>query len=114
MEEEVDPQLEVEVVQKTMLHERCEADGHVTDNTGLEGDPVDFNRYNKVDGLCLGSHHEYSKNHREDQDQVAVDEWHSNRAKMLSKVRMAKLMRICSRMLSNSVPSLIRVRIIKI
>ena len=31
------PQLEVEAVQKIGLHEQCEADDHVTDNTGLEG-----------------------------------------------------------------------------
>ena len=53
----------MEAVQKTGLHEQCEADGHVTDNTGLEGDPIDYSRYNKVDNLCLGGHHEYSWNH---------------------------------------------------
>ena len=65
MEAEADPQLEVESVQKTRLHEKCKADGQVTDNTSLEGDPIGYNRYNKVVGLCLGDHHEYSENHRE-------------------------------------------------
>ena len=65
MEAEDGPQLEVEAVQKTGLHEQCKADDHVTDNTGLEGDPVDYSRYNKVDGLCLSGHHEYSRNHCE-------------------------------------------------
>ena len=51
MEAEVDPQLEVEAVQKTGLHEQCESDDHVIDNAGLEGDPIDYNRYNKVVGL---------------------------------------------------------------
>ena len=46
------------MVQKTGLHEQYEADGHVTDNTGLEGDPINYSRYNKVNGLCLGGHHE--------------------------------------------------------
>ena len=64
MEAEANPQLEVEAVQKTGLHEQCEADDHVTDNTSLEGDLVDYSRYNKVAGLCLGGHHEYSGNHR--------------------------------------------------
>ena len=53
------------MVQKTGLHEQYEADGHVTDNTGLEGDPINYSRYNKVNGLCLGGHHELSGNHRE-------------------------------------------------
>ena len=62
---EADPQLEVEALQKTGLHEQCEADDYVTYNTGFEGDLVDYNRYNKVVGLCLSDHHEYSGNHRE-------------------------------------------------
>ena len=53
------------MVQKTRPHEQCEADGHVTDNTGLECDPVDYSRYNKVVVLCIGCHHEHSRNHRE-------------------------------------------------
>ena len=57
--------MELEVVQKTRLHEQCEADDHVIDNTGLKGDLVDYNMYNKVTGLYLGGHHEYSGNHRE-------------------------------------------------
>ena len=40
-------------------------DNHVTDNTVLECDPVDYSRYNKVVGPCLGGHHEYSRNHHE-------------------------------------------------
>ena len=40
-------------------------DDHVIDNTDLEGDPVDYSRYDKVAGLCLGGHHEYSGNHCE-------------------------------------------------
>ena len=35
----VEPQLEVEAVQKTKSYEQCEADDHVTDNTSLECDP---------------------------------------------------------------------------
>ena len=57
MEAEVDPQLEVEAVWKTGLHEQCEVDDLVIDNIGLEGDPIDYNMYNKVVGLCLGGHH---------------------------------------------------------
>ena len=63
MEAEAEPQLEVEAVQKTGPHEYCEANDNVTDNTGLECDPVDYNRYNKVVGLCLGGHHKHSGNH---------------------------------------------------
>ena len=62
MEAEVDPELEVEAVQKTGLHEQCEV-GYVTDNTSLDGDPIDYSKYNKVVSLCLGGHHEYSENH---------------------------------------------------
>ena len=51
IEAEVDPQLEEEAVQKTELHEQCEVDEHVIDNTGLKDDPIDFNRYNKVASL---------------------------------------------------------------
>ena len=40
-------------------------DDHVTDNTGLEGDLADYNRYNKVVSLCLDGNHKYSENHRE-------------------------------------------------
>ena len=65
MEEEADPQLEAEVIQKTGLHEQCKANGHVTDNTGLEGDSIYYKRYNKVTSLCLDGHHENSENHRE-------------------------------------------------
>ena len=49
----------------TRLHEQCEVNGHVTDNTGLEGDPIYYKKYNKVASLCLGGHHENSENHRE-------------------------------------------------
>ena len=63
MEAGAEPQLEV--VQKTGSYEQCEADNHVTDNTSLECDSVDYSRYNKVTGLCLNGHHEYSRNHRE-------------------------------------------------
>ena len=45
--------------------------GHVTNNTGLKGDPVYYSRYNKVVGLCLDGHHEYSKNHREGETEQA-------------------------------------------
>ena len=62
---EADPQLEMEAVQKTGLHEQCAADDHVTDNTGLEGDLIDYSRYNKVVSLCLGGHHEYFENYCE-------------------------------------------------
>ena len=65
MEEEVDPQLEAKAIQMTRLHEQCEVNGHVTDNTGLEGDPIYYKKYNKVASLCLGGHHENSENHRE-------------------------------------------------
>ena len=71
MEARADPQLRVEAVQKTRLHDQCEADNHVTDNTSLEGDPINYNRYNKVVGLCLGGHHEYSGNHREGETEQA-------------------------------------------
>ena len=47
MEAEAEPQLEVEAVQKIGLLEQCQADDHVTDNTDLECDPVDYSRYNK-------------------------------------------------------------------
>ena len=46
----------------------------------------------------------------ESKDKVAVDEWHNNQAKMSSKVGMVEPMRIYSQMLSNYVPSLIRVK----
>ena len=65
MEVEAKPHLEVEAVQKIGPHEQCEADNHVTDNTGLECDSVDYSRYNKVVGLCLDGHHKYSGNHYE-------------------------------------------------
>ena len=64
MEAEAEPQLEVEAIQKTRSHEQCEANSHVTDNTDLEYDPIDYSRYNKVAGLCLVGHHEHSENHR--------------------------------------------------
>ena len=63
MEAEAEPQLKA--VQKTRPHEQCEADGHVTDNTSLECDPVDYSRYNKVIGPYLGGHHEHPGNHHE-------------------------------------------------
>ena len=53
------------MVQKTGPHEECKADDHVTDNTGLECDPIDYSRYNKVTALCYGCHHEHSKNYNE-------------------------------------------------
>ena len=40
-------------------------DDHVTNNTNLEGDSIDYNRYNKVVGFCLSGHHEYFGNHYE-------------------------------------------------
>ena len=55
----------MEAVQKNGPHEQYKADGHVTNNTSLECNPVDYNRYNKVVGFCLGGHHEYSRNHHE-------------------------------------------------
>ena len=58
-------QLEVEAVQKTGPYGQCETDGHVTDNTGLEYDPIDYSRYNKVVDLCLGEHHKQFRNHCE-------------------------------------------------
>ena len=45
MKAKVDPQLEVEAVHKTGLLEHCEADDHVTDNTSLEGDLVNYSMY---------------------------------------------------------------------
>ena len=71
-----DPQLEVEAVQKTGLHEQCEADDHVTDNICHECDPVYYSRYNEVTGLCLGGHHEYSGNHREGEMEQALPKSH--------------------------------------
>ena len=75
METGAEPQLEVDVeveaVQKTGLYEQCEADDHVTDNTGHACDPVDYNRYNKVVSLCLSGHHKHSRNHREDEMEQA-------------------------------------------
>ena len=41
----------------TGLHKQCEADDHVTDNTCLECDSVDYSRYNEVAGLCFSGHH---------------------------------------------------------
>ena len=130
MEAEAEPQLEVEAVKKIGLLEQCEADDHVTDNTDLECDPVDYSRYNKVASLCLGGHREYSKNHHEDKMEQASPKflWKPQSAETESqwmndvvteqkyhqKFEMAKPVRICSWMLSNSVPSLIRVSIIKI
>ena len=58
-------QLKVDAVQKTGSYEQCEADSHVTDNTDIEYDPVNYSRYNKVVGLYFGSHHEHSGNHHE-------------------------------------------------
>ena len=55
----------MEAVQKTGPHEHCELDDHIIDNIGLKCDPVDYNKYNKVVGLCVGGHHEHSGNHRE-------------------------------------------------
>ena len=49
---EVEPQ--VEAIKKIGPHEQCMVDDHVTDNTGLEGDPLDYSRYNKVVVLYLG------------------------------------------------------------
>ena len=60
---EAEPQ--VEAVKKTRPHEQCVVDDHVTDNTGLEGDPLDYSRYNKVVVLCLGCHHEHSRYYHE-------------------------------------------------
>ena len=71
MEAEAEPRLEVEAILNTGPHEQCQANGHVTDKTGLKCDPVDYSRYNKVNGLCLGGHHKYSGNHREGQMEQA-------------------------------------------
>ena len=46
-------------------HKQCETDDHVTNNTNLKSDPINYNRYNKIVGLCLGGHHEHSENHHE-------------------------------------------------
>ena len=73
METKVDPQL---AVQKTGLHEQCEADDHVTDNTCLECDPIYYSRCNEVVGLCLGSHHEYSRNHYKGEMEQALPKSH--------------------------------------
>ena len=43
-----------------------------------------------------------------------MDEWRSNRAKMSSKVGIEEPVRIYSRMLSNPMSNLIKVKIIKI
>ena len=59
----VEPQ--VEVVQKTEPHEQCVVGGHITYNTDLECDPLDYNRDNKVIVLCLSCHHEHSGIHHE-------------------------------------------------
>ena len=64
-----DPQL---VVQKTGLHEQCEADDHVTDNTYLECEPIYYSRYNEVVGLYLSGRHEYSRNHHEGEMEKAL------------------------------------------
>ena len=87
METKVDPQLEVEAVQKIGLHEQCKADNHVIDNTCLKCDPVDYNRYNEVVGLCLDGHHEYSDNHNEGEMEQALPKSHrkSHRAKTKSQ-----------------------------
>ena len=87
MEKEVDPQLKVEAVQKTVLHEQCEANDHVTDNTCLECDPINYNRYNEVVGLCLEGHHEYSRNHRKGEMEQALPKshWKPQRAKTESQ-----------------------------
>ena len=76
METEADPQLEVEKVQKTRLHQQCEANDHVIDNTCLECDPVYYSRYNEVAGLCLSSHHKYSMNHNEGEMEQALPKSH--------------------------------------
>ena len=83
METEADPQL---AVQKIGLHEQCEADDHVTDNTCLECDSVYYNRYNEVAGLCLSGHHEYSGNYREGEMEQALPKshWKPQRAKIES------------------------------
>ena len=76
METEADPRLEVEAVHKTGLHEQCEADDHVTDNTCLKCDPIYYNRYNEVVGLCLGGYYEYSRNHWEGEMEQALPKSH--------------------------------------
>ena len=73
---EADTQLEVEAVQKTRLHDQCEADNHAIDNTCLECDPVYYSRYNEVTGLYLDGHHEYSENHHEGEMKQALPKSH--------------------------------------
>ena len=60
---EAEPQ--VEAVQKIGPHEQCVVNGHVLDNTSLECDPLDYNRYNKVVVFCLSCHHEHFRSHCE-------------------------------------------------
>ena len=71
MEAGAEPQLEVEAIQKTRPYEQCEANDHVTDNTGLECDRVNYSRYNKVASLCLDGHHEHFGNHEDEMEQAS-------------------------------------------
>ena len=84
METETGPHL---AGQKTRRHEQCEADDHVTDNIYLECDPVYYNRYNEVAGLCHNSHHKHSGNHREGEMEQALPKshWKPQRAETESK-----------------------------
>ena len=68
-----DPQV---AVQNIGLHEQCEADDHVTDNTCLECDPVYYSRYNEAASLCLGGHHEYSGNHHKGEMEQTLPKSH--------------------------------------
>ena len=80
METDVGPQL---AGQKTGRHEQCEAVDHVTNNIYLECDLIYYSGYNEVASLCLGSHHEYSGNHREGEMEQALlkSHWKPQRAK---------------------------------
>ena len=62
-------------------------DDHVTDNTCLECDSAYYIRYNEVAGLCLGGHHEYSRNHCEGEMEQALlkSQWKPQRAEAESQ-----------------------------
>ena len=62
----------VEAIRKTEPHEQCMVDDHVTDNTCLECDPLDYSRYNKVVVFYLGCHHEHFKSHRKGEFEKAL------------------------------------------
>ena len=87
MEIKADLELEVEAVQKTGLHEQCKANDHVIDNTCLICDPVYYSRYNEVSSLCLGGHHEHSRNHGKGEMEQALSKshWKTQRAETKSQ-----------------------------